>query len=692
MNKLSLLFESPPWLIGVGILLGIAYAAVLYYRIKAPWNRNINYILAALRLMLVAQLSLLLFGPLIRQIKNTRERPAIVLAVDNSGSISEIEDSLSIRSLVSGISNLETALNDAGYLVEIRTLNGTSTPESLTFNANSSDLNQMLRGIQNDYESRNLAHVLLFSDGLFNIGSNPSFYPYNFRIHTIGLGDTTHRPDLNLNALLYNKIAYQGNQFPVVAELFSYNLAGQEVTVKVEENDLEIDRTKIRVRGESQFDQIKFLIEAKEGGMHRYRVSAVPVENEFITSNNTKEAYVEIIEGRQKILVVAAAPHPDIKAIKSALESNQNYEVVIHIDGIQPYVEDKYDAIVLHQVPDRRRRYQEILQKIQQEQIPAFFIFGNQSDINAFNDINGAVRIMPISFQKDQVFPVFNTNFGRFLFSQENAALLNEYTPVTVPFANYAVLTQAEIMLYQKVGRVNTQKPLLVMQKSNGWSSAVMLGEGLWNWRVQEFARTQQREVFDEMLTKIVQYLSAKEDKRRFKVYPVKNEFLNSETIVFETEVYNEIYEPTYGHKIDLQLTNDQNRTSSYTYITSEQNSSYRISGLDDGIYKFTASAIIDGVRETVNGAFSVRDLQIETTNLTADHQLMQTIASRNSGDFFLKNQIENLKADLLAEEQKYKIYSSESYLAIINLKWAFFILILFVSIEWFLRKFHGSY
>lgn len=692
MNKLSLLFESPPWLIGVGILLGIAYAAVLYYRIKAPWNRNINYILAALRLMLVAQLSLLLFGPLIRQIKNTRERPAIVLAVDNSGSISEIEDSLSIRSLVAGISDLEIALNDAGYLVEIRTLNGTSTPESFTFNANSSDLNQMLRGIQNDYESRNLAHVLLFSDGLFNLGSNPSFYPYNFRIHTIGLGDTTHRPDLNLNALLYNKIAYQGNQFPVVAELFSYNLAGQEVTVKVEENGVEIDRTKIRVRGESQFDQIKFLIEAKEGGMLRYRVSAVPVENEFITSNNTKEAYVEIIEGRQKILVVAAAPHPDIKAIKSALESNQNYEVVIHIDGIQPYVEDKYDAIVLHQVPDRRRRYQEILQKIQQEQIPAFFIFGNQSDINAFNDINGAVRIMPISFQKDQVFPVFNTNFGRFLFSQENAALLNEYTPVTVPFANYAVLTQAEIMLYQKVGRVNTQKPLLVMQKSNGWSSAVMLGEGLWNWRVQEFARTQQREVFDEMLTKIVQYLSAKEDKRRFKVYPVKNEFLNSETIVFETEVYNEIYEPTYGHKIDLQLTNDQNRTSSYTYITSEQNSSYRISGLNDGIYKFTASAIIDGVRETVNGAFSVRDLQIETTNLTADHQLMQTIASRNSGDFYLKNQIENLKADLLAEEQKYKIYSSESYLAIINLKWAFFILILFVSIEWFLRKFHGSY
>ncbi len=692
MNKLSLLFESPPWLIGVGIILGVAYAAGLYYRIKSPWSRNTNYLLAALRFLLVTQLILLLFGPLIRQIKNSRERPAIVLAVDNSKSISEIEDSLSLRALTSGITELKTALDDAGYLVEIRTLNGAMDGEELVFNANSSDLNQMLRGVQNDFESRNLAHVLLFSDGLYNLGSNPSFYPYNFRIHTIGLGDTTHRPDLNLNALLYNKIAYQGNQFPIIAELFSYNLAGQEVTITLQENGVELDRTKLKVTGQNQFDQIKFLIEANESGMHRYKITALPVENEFITSNNSKEAFVDIVEGRQKILIVAAAPHPDIKAIKNALESNQNYEVVIHIDGIQPYIEDKYDAIILHQVPDRRRRYQEILQKIQRELTPAFFIFGNQSDINAFNDINGAVRILPISFQKDQVFPVFNNNFSRFLFSQENAATLNDYTPVTVPFANYAVLTQSEVLLYQKVGRVNTEKPLLLMQKSNGWNSAVLLGEGFWNWRVQEYAKTRQYRVFDEMMTKIIQFLSAKEDKRRFKVYPVKNEFLNSETVVFETEVYNEIYEPTYGHKIDLVLTDDQNRSGAYTYITSTQNSAYRINGLDDGIYKYSASAMLEGKRETVYGEFTVRDLQIETTNLTADHDLLKSIAERNAGSFYSKEEIEKLKTDILGEERLYKIYSSESYLAIINMKWGFFILILFVSAEWFLRKYHGSY
>ena len=690
MNKLSLLFESPPWLIGVGVILGLLYAAVLYYRTKVPWSKNTNYILAALRFLMVTQLTLLLFGPLIRQIKNTREAPSIVLALDNSRSIAEIEDSLSLEKLKTDIAALNQDLENAGYLTEIRTLE--NQQDELAFDANSSNLNELLRGIQNDFESRNLAGVVLFSDGLYNLGANPTFHPYNFNIQTVGLGDTTHRPDLNLNALLYNKIAYQGNKFPIIAELFSYNMSGRQVTVQLEQGGIVIDRKQVTVTDQNQFDQVEFLVEADESGMRRYRVLAVPVEGEYITTNNSKEAYVDVIDGKQKILLVAAAPHPDIKAIKNALESNQNYELVTYIEGVYPYVEDKYDAFILHQVPDRRRRYQQILQKIPDEEIPAFFIYGSQSDINAFNEINGNVRILPISFQRDQVFPMYNTGFGKFLFNQENIGALNEFTPVTVPFANYAVLAQAEILLFQRIGRVNTEKPLLLVQKSNNWSSAVLLGEGMWSWRIQEFAINQNYNAFDEMITKIIQFLSTREDKRRFKVYPVKNEYLNTETVVFETEVYNDIYEPTFGHKIDLQLTNDQNNTSRYSYVTSAQNSSYRIKRLENGIYTYRASATIDGKNETVTGTFTVRDLQIETTMLTADHNLLRNIAAQNNGNFYDKTQTAELKEMLLDEEKVFKIYSSESYLAIINMKWGFFILILFVSAEWFLRKYNGSY
>jgi hypothetical protein len=693
MNKLSLLFESSPWLIGVGVLIGLAYAAVLYFRTKTPWGKNINYVLAAFRFLMVTQLTLLLFGPLIRQIKNSIESPTIIFAIDNSQSISEIEDSTSRANLENSIYSLRQEFNNNGYITELRALQGPiKNGDQLRFNENSSNLNEMLKGVQNDYESRNLSRVLLFSDGLYNLGNNPAFHPYNFQISTIGLGDTTQRPDLNLNALLYNKIAYEGNKFPMIAELFSYNLAGETITLQLEKNNTVLERKRIKINNQNQFDQIEFLVEANESGMQRYTLRALPINSEFITSNNSKEAFIDIIDGKQKILLVAPAPHPDIKAIKNALESNENYELVTFIAGINQYIEDKYDAIILHQIPDKRRKYQNILNKIQKEHIPAFFIYGNQSDINRFNALNGAVKVQPISYQRDNVFPVFNQEFGKFLYETAHIEVLNEFSPVKVPFANYEVLPHSEVMLYQKVGKVTTRKPLLLIQRTDEWSSAVLLGEGIWSWRLQEYAKNQSHKAFDEMISKVIQFLSTKEDKRRFKVYPIKNEYLNSESVVFETEVYNEIYEQTYGHKIALRLTDDQNNSNGYSYVTSDKNSKYRISGLENGIYTYQASSVINGQTETTAGSFTVKDLQIETTKLTADHNILKNIALLNEGKFYEKNQLDQLKEDVLSQELVNKIYSSEKYLAIINMKWGFFILIFFVSAEWFLRKYHGSY
>jgi len=693
MDKFSLLFESPPWLIGVGIIIGLTYTAILYYRTKVTWGKNTNYILAGLRFLMVTQLTLLLFGPLLRQIQNTKESPCIVFAIDNSQSILEIEDSTSLASFQNNLKSLRQEFTDNGYLTEIRTISSLqNSEEAILFNENSSNLNEMLKGIQNDYESRNLSNVLLFSDGLYNLGNNPAFHPYNFPISTVGLGDTTQRPDLNLNTILYNKIAYQGNKFPIVAELFSYNLAGNAITVQLSKGRTLIEQKRLMINNKNQFDQVEFLVEAEESGMSRYTVRTIPVDGEFTISNNTKEAFIDIIDGKQKILLVAPAPHPDIKALKNALESNENYELVTYIAGINKYKEDKYDAIILNQVPDKRRRYQQILNKIQNEKIPAFFIYGNQSDINRFNEINGAVRIQPISYQRDNAFPSYNKNFSKFLYNTENIEALNDFSPVKVPFANYTILPQSEVMLYQKVGQITTQKPLLVIQRSGDWSSVVMLGEGLWSWRMQEYAKYQSHNSFDELISKIIQFLSTKEDKRKFKVYSIKNEYLNNESILFETEVYNDIYEQTYGHKIDIKITNDQNNTNGYSYVTNKKNSRYKIGGLENGIYDFVATSVINGKNETSTGSFTVKDLQIETTKLTADHNLLRNIASLNGGKFYEKDELEQLKEDMLGQEIINKIYSSEKYLSIINMKWGFFILIIFVSAEWFLRKYQGSY
>ena len=187
MDKYSLLFESPPWLIGVGVLLGLGYAALLYFRTKVIWGKYTNYLLAGLRFLMVTQLTLLLFGPLIRQIQNSAEYPSIVFAVDNSQSIAQIEDSTGVAEVRNKIGQLKEVFENEGYLTEIRTIGAVQNEvKDIYFDQNSSNLNAMLKSIQNDYESRNISNVVLFSDGLYNLGNNPAFNPYNFPMIVTG--------------------------------------------------------------------------------------------------------------------------------------------------------------------------------------------------------------------------------------------------------------------------------------------------------------------------------------------------------------------------------------------------------------------------------------------------------------------------------------------------------------------------
>ena len=129
-----------------------------------------------------------------------------------------------------------------------------------------------------------------------------------------------------------------------------------------------------------------------------------------------------------------------------------------------------------------------------------------------------------------------------------------------------------------------------------------------------------------------------------------------------------------------------------YSYVTNESNTQYRVGNLPEGIYQFTASVNLNGTRLTSKGEFTVRSLQIETLNLTADHDLLRDLSDENGGRFFNTNQLGSLTSTLTTQKAKGKIYTSELFLPLVNLKWLFFLLLSLVAIEWGVRKYMGSY
>ncbi len=692
MERSALILEHSPWFVLLCLLVG-ALVAFLLYRRPGPWGKKINYFLTAFRFILVSILCFLLVGPILKQFKNRVEKPSVVLAIDNSLSLGEVTDSVALQQDLQRVWDLGTSLADLNHEVEYRSLESpleSDNPPS--FNHPQTSLNQLLTEIQTDYEGRNLEAVVLFSDGIHNQGLSPVFVPYRFPIHTMGWGDTIPQKDVRIKALHYNKIAYQGNDFKVRAEILNEGFQNQPIQVKIFENGRLLQTKNLNLSSSPQLLETDFRIEAARTGLKDFRVEIQALTDEFTLNNNVRHAYIDIIEGQRKILLAARSPHPDIKAIKSALENNQNYQVDLYISDISNPESQEYDLLILHQLSRLEASRVVVISNMLQAGVPVWHILGSKSNIPRFNSENDLLEIIPINLQRDQVTALFNNGFSKFQLSPSLQEMILRINPLNVPFANYKLSGGAEVLLNQKVGNLGTDNPLLAVMDDGDTKTAVLIGEGIWQWRLQDYDFNQSFTLFDEFVSKLVQYLSTNEDKSRFKVYPVTGEFHINEPVRVETEVYNEIYEETYGHTIDLNLRSSDGQVSSYSYTISEGNSQYRISDLPAGAYSYNASTTVEGEVLTSRGQFSITELQLEFLNLTADHQLLRSLSSKTNGRFFNKNQWDSLNSLLVDKPAQGMIYSEEAFLPLIKWPWAFAILLMLVSTEWFLRKFYGSY
>ncbi|WP_026463228.1 VWA domain-containing protein [Adhaeribacter aquaticus] len=699
MGQFKLLTTYSPWLILACLAVGALYAWLLYSK-KTPWSPKLNYFLASIRFIVISFLCFLLLGPYVKAVTNTTEKPTIVVAIDNSQSVGLFTDKNTLANTTTGLDDLIQKLEDHDFNVKVKTLdllpnnNTDLKPSETKFTNATTNLDELLSETQAMYASQNLAGVVLLSDGIVNKGKSPVYSNYNFNIFPVAIGDTIPKKDIYIPSLLYNKIAYSGNKFPVVAEINSEGFQGGTTTVVIKENGRILDRKTVTLSRNQSSTRVEFTLTAAEPGKKHYEITALPQKGEYTTVNNTKHAYLDIIKGKLTVLIAAAAPHPDIKALRAAIETNDNFETVLYIPGILPLKAAKYDVAVLHQIPSRLKASDEALTFIRDKNIPALYIVGSQTDIGAFNNLRAGITINRRGSQTDQVTPALNANFTKFQIDETISADFTRYPPAEVPFADFALAPNTEVILFQQVGRVKTTKPLLTSQVNNDKRSVVLVADGIWQWRLTESATTKNEkpEAFDKLMVGVVQLLSAQQNKKRLNVYPVQDEFYVSDEIRFEADVYNAIYEKIYGQNISLRITDEKNKNRSFSFVNGEGFTGLNVGSLPGGVYTYTASASIDGKTQQDKGEFVVQELQLETINSLADHDLLHQLAQKTGSHLYYPTQLEQLQQDLLKADYKNIIYSNENLEDLINLEWLFFIVLALVSVEWFLRKYYGTF
>jgi len=688
----GLLFTTPVWFVLLCVAAGVLYAWILYSQ-AAPWSKTWNIALAALRGLLVALIGFLLLGPRVRHIETSVSRATAVLAIDNSSSMKEAG-----KAALPALGQLESSLREKGYHVSVATLSGDDRSDSVDFSSGTTNLSAFLNRIRSNFEGENLTDVVLLSDGIVNQGSSPVFGVYPFKVHTIAVGDTIPARDIQIANVRANQVAFLGNKFPVQADISAFGMNGQKATLTLRHGRNVIGTKTLSVTGDNFFESVEFLVTSAEKGLQRYTFELSTMAGERTQANNRREVYVDIIDGRENILILALSPHPDLKALRSIISLNENFELDMHILSLGPipaeYQKKKYDLVIFHQLPDLYNMWSNSQAgSFLASDIPAFFIFGAQTSLTAFNRVNRNVAIAGGSSQQDQVTGRFNKAFNAVVLDAQRLTRLEKLPPIAVPFGEYAAVPGSEVVLYQKLGNLDTQRPLLSVNfAGESRKSAVFLGDGLWLWRQEEFSQTGKTDVTDELFLKMIQLLSIKEDKRKFRVTPADREFTTREPVILHTEVYNDVFEKIYGQEITLKLSNEDNEVTSYTYINNEGQPEFRISGLKEGAYRFTASTYVNDKPEQVEGRFLVRDIDLESINTTADHGMLRELAAKTGGRFVRQDQISELTNLLVESKSPDRLNSSEEVVEIIHLKWLFFVLVLLAAVEWAVRKYQGGY
>lgn len=693
MEKFKILYQTSAWFIPLCVLVGLAYAYFLYSSSKS-WSKTTNRVLFVLRFLSVSIICFLLTGPLIQLIKNHFEKPAIVLAIDNSESIILASDTNKIKHLLQQSDQLVKQLQQKNFDVEIITLDQQKNHTSLQqikYNHQTTDLSSILNHVESTYENRNLAATIVLTDGIFNSGIDPLYKQYSHPLYTIGLGDTIGNKDIVLKKLTYNRIAYTGNQYPIVAEIQNSGFTNQSIRVQLKQGKETLQEKTIELKGLSHIET-EFIVSSKKPGLQHLMVEIEPLADEFTTKNNSAHAYIEILDAKEKILLAAPGPHPDLKAIKAAIESKENYEVVVFIPGVFPIVESKYDLVIFHQIPDIKHNTDSYFDKLKSQSSAHLYIIGNQTNITKLNKENNLVTISGTNNQTDLTGIGFNPQFEKFKLEQEDINTLSKSPPLITPFGNYKIEGGSETILYQKIGTVVTENPLLVIKSESNKKSGILTGEGIWNWRMYEYKNTGGTEVFDKFITSLVQFLSSKEDKRKFRLKPIQNEFSEAEKVLFEAHIYNDIYEPVYNKKIQLNITDENGKVFQYAFTPNPGNENFEIKGLKSGLYTYVGSVEHGGKVHKETGEFLVKEVMLEAINTTANHHLLRELSAKTQGKFYSSNQIKMLSDDLQQLDSRPVIHSSEEFEELVHLPWLLVLLILLLSIEWGIRKYAGHY
>lgn len=651
------------------------------------WRAGLKGALAGLRIALLVILGVLLLEPFIVSAFNEEEKPRLLVFDDVSQSLGAPE-----RAAASSLIRANAEQLEEKYDLRFLRFGETSILEedSVSGIGYYTNFESVIAASNERFYNQNIGAVVVGTDGIQTQGSDPRYLSMNAAapVMALALGDSAVKPDLEISEVLNNRLVFLGNDFQVKARLRAVKLAGNSATAILSRDGSEIARTDFEINRQDFAQEVVFQIEADRVGLHRYTVDVTVFDSEVNRLNNAAETFIEVLDNRTSVMILTKHPHPDIAAFKQAIETSDQYEVTVKmVDDWDQQIEN-VDLFILHGLPTDAQDLNK-LKVIRDERIPVLSVLNQNVSLVHFHAMDMGLNITTERNRADNATGIIHSNFN--LFKAGNEQNMSRYPPLQVLFGDYTLTGQGQSLLYQRIGSVNTDKPLLVFGSKLGWKRAVLTGEGWWRWRL--YARMQlDSKWLDQIVLKTVQYLALKQKRTRLNVNaPTK--VAEGKEVRFEAEFYNASFELSNEPELQLTLTDSAGQEFDYRFLSDGNGYELSVGALPPGDYQWKATVQSSGEAFNQAGELLVTENKAEFVSLIADYNFLEQWTGKTGGATYYKGQEQQLIDRLInLETAKPLIHTSKQWQSIIDWKWVCFLIVLLATLEWVFRKLNGYY
>jgi len=738
-------FKLLPSIIGLlGIVILFVVALWLIYRkTTLHLDRKFKTVLIGLKFVVITLLLIILLEPVVTVSSVVPRKSSLILLVDDSKSMS-IQDAddisrLDFTKLLLGSEGTPGLIDRLKKNFKIQLYKFSSDVEhlketqQLAAQGAATNLARSLDFAADVAKQSAVSGVVLFTDGVNNGDDDPLEFAAamknkNLPIFVVGVG-SERSEDIELSKVAVNHSVIENSVIELSALIKNKSFDNKKVELELREEGRIVKKQTVNLAGAATRTSLKF--SPQKSGFVRYSLNVVAQENESIKENNSKSFLIDNRSKRARVLYVDGYPRAEFKYLRRAIDDDPSLELVsllrtsqdkFYRQGIKNqselrdgYPKNKkelfeYDAIIFGSIEAdffSSKELENTLEFVSQRG-GGFLMLGGSQTFGQGNYSGTPIeKILPVELpyrnSTVQQFPATFRDKFKLLLTPEGyrnpilqlASTESESRDLwdTLPdLEGYNPLGRAKpgatILAVHPLSEAGDPKVILAQQRFGRGRSMVFATSSSWLWQMGMSYEDMSHERFWRQVLRWLALASPEP----IECHLDKETYVPNDEVTLKVDVRDSTFSTIEDATIRAQITTPSGKTIEVLFNWSS-NGKVEYIGVyqpdEQGLY------LVEIVARTSKGsflgkteaAFFVEESTVEFSNAQLQAPLLKRIAEISGGKYYYQDEAESLPDQISVMQSSYsKLVEYDLW----DMPLLFLLLILILSVEWYLRRSKG--